>query len=54
MEEQELRTQIDKINYKMHIAGSRYKGQLSEKQNVARSYVSKIDEVKMAKEQIDY
>jgi hypothetical protein len=31
MEEEELRNQIDKINYKMQIAGNRYKGQLSEK-----------------------
>jgi hypothetical protein len=45
---------MDRMSYKMTSAYHRQKGKLNEKQTVARSYVSKIDEVKVAKEQIDY
>lgn len=50
LEEKDLKQQIEKINYKMQSAYVRQRGQLAGKADVAKSYVSKIDDVKMAKE----
>ena len=45
LEELDLKHQLDKINSKIQSAYQRQRGQLNEKQQVAKSYVSKIDEV---------